>query len=653
MSSFATHAQERRPAYLVLALGVVATVFATWGVYARDRSLARASFESRAAGAIARVDRSFRIPLGSLHATAALLAAEPELERGTFQRFARPLLDRYPSLAALEWAVIVDESQRADFERRMSERRGHPFEIHEPGADGTMVRSPAHDRHVVLVLLEPHVAALDGFDARFEPVRRTALDAVIDRREPMATGRFRLVEDPEGVYSVAVYEPVLAREGQPTAPSTPGVAGLAIALYRIDALVRGALGDDDLREFDLGLVDEDASGEDKLLFASRAGADVPRAGAFTSSRRMDFAGRSWRAVVTQAPAPVGILVFITAGVGLFFSAVAALFAHARASAKALRRRVDALARTGEYVLLRELGSGGMGTVFEAKHKTLRRRAAIKLVRLDKTSEETLQRFAREAQTTSELQHPNTVTLFDYGRTDDGRFYFAMEFLIGMTLETLVEKHGRQSPARVRHILVQICSSLVEAHERGFVHRDIKPANLMVCVHAGMHDFVKVLDFGLAKNLDRAEKTLSGVGLIVGTMDYIAPECLLDPDRAGPASDQYAVGCVAYYLIMGREPFAGGGEAATVAAHLVKQAPPMEGRAPAELEAIVMRCLAKAPEERFASMRQLSRALSRLSLPPWGEVEASEWWHDHAADVVKRAAVEPSPTSVGNVRPVSR
>jgi serine/threonine-protein kinase len=174
----------------------------------------------------------------------------------------------------------------------------------------------------------------------------------------------------------------------------------------------------------------------------------------------------------------------------------------------------------------------MGTVFEATHRALRRRAAIKLIHADKVNPEMTERFAREAKTTSELTHPNTITLFDYGRTQDGRFYLVMEYVEGLTFETLVKKFGPQSEARVRHALVQVCHALTEAHERGDIHRDVKPAN-RCCVAGGMR-----LREGARLRLGQGQRhdgAISAANLVVGTTAYIAPEVLIDPTRAGVAS----------------------------------------------------------------------------------------------------------------------
>jgi serine/threonine protein kinase len=310
--------------------------------------------------------------------------------------------------------------------------------------------------------------------------------------------------------------------------------------------------------------------------------------------------------------------------GLLASALCSGLMLAFAHAARWRRKYQALKAMGQYTLLREIGSGGMGMVYEAKHAFLRRRAAIKVIASEEASEEEIQRFDREAQLTSQLSHPNSVVLFDYGRTKRGDFYYAMEYVPGITLEELVQRQGPQAPGRVRHLLLQICGALAEAHELGFVHRDVKPSNIMLTTRGGIYDFIKVLDFGLAKVTKAAEPQVSQVGAVIGTPRYMAPECFVSGSAISPRSDIYAVGCVAYFLLSGHDVFGHDDNAALAMAHLTTPPPPLEHSA-GGLERIVMRCLAKLPEQRYSSMRQLIAALERCELESWSQVDAAERW----------------------------
>src|SRR3954447_9058721 len=198
----------------------------------------------------------------------------------------------------------------------------------------------------------------------------------------------------------------------------------------------------------------------------------------------------------------------------------------------LRVEVREARRLGQYVLEQKIGEGGMGEVYRARHGMMRRPSALKLMRADNAAS-SLVRFEREVQLTSRLTHPNTITIFDYGRTHDGVFYYAMELLDGATLQRIVELDGAQAPGRVVRILTMACGALAEAHAIGLIHRDIKPANIMLCMQGGERDVVKLLDFGLVKELavDEGEAKLTGASTITGTPQYMAPESILTPESA--------------------------------------------------------------------------------------------------------------------------
>ena len=300
----------------------------------------------------------------------------------------------------------------------------------------------------------------------------------------------------------------------------------------------------------------------------------------------------------------------------------------------LRREVREIQQLGQYTLLAKLGSGGMGEVWAARHSMLRRPTAVKLLRPDRIGEASLERFEREVQMTAVLTHPNTVTIFDYGRTPDGVFYYAMELLDGATLAEVVEVDGPQPPARVIHVLIEVAGALAEAHEHGLIHRDIKPANIMLCRQGGALDVAKVLDFGLVKRVDgdARDASLTQVGAVTGTPQYISPETILDPRDTDARSDLYAMGAVGYFLLTGRHVF----EADTVmklCMHHVKTLPkPPSHRVdavPRDLEAILMACLEKQPEARPASAKALQSLLRGCDdAGGWGAEHAEAWWARH-------------------------
>jgi serine/threonine-protein kinase len=297
----------------------------------------------------------------------------------------------------------------------------------------------------------------------------------------------------------------------------------------------------------------------------------------------------------------------------------------------LRSEVRAARTLGQYVLGDKLGEGGMGSVYRATHALLRRETALKLLPPDRVDPGTIRRFEREVVETARLRHPNTVAIYDYGRTPDGVFYYAMEYLDGLDIGELVAREGPLPPGRVVWLFAQVCASLDEAHSIGLVHRDIKPANVMVVGNTGAYDLVKVLDFGLVKSeapLDGGA-SLTNVDQLTGTPLYMAPEAIAHPEAAEPRSDLYAAAAVGYFMLTGEHVFTGGSMVELLAAHLHTPPVPIRerlGRAvPADLEALIMRGLAKSPGDRPPSAAAFREALLRCDVPPWTQEDARGWW----------------------------
>lgn len=301
----------------------------------------------------------------------------------------------------------------------------------------------------------------------------------------------------------------------------------------------------------------------------------------------------------------------------------------------LRVEVREARRLGQYVLEQKIGEGGMGEVYRARHGMMRRPSALKLMRADNAAS-SLVRFEREVQLTSRLTHPNTITIFDYGRTHDGIFYYAMELLDGATLQRIVEVDGAQAPGRVVRILTMACGALAEAHSIGLIHRDIKPANIMLCLQGGERDVVKLLDFGLVKELAvEGDIKLTAASTLTGTPLYMAPESIVDPDSADARTDIYALGAVAYFLLAGHEVFNGKSVVEVCARHLHRAPDPLSARGvtvPPELEAVVLACLEKAPDRRPASAIELRRRLEACAVEPWNGESADAWWSKHKAEL---------------------
>ncbi|HET6337952.1 MAG TPA: serine/threonine-protein kinase [Polyangiales bacterium] len=299
----------------------------------------------------------------------------------------------------------------------------------------------------------------------------------------------------------------------------------------------------------------------------------------------------------------------------------------------LRRRVHEIARVGQYVLREKLGEGGMGVVYRATHALLRRDTAVKLLLPTRISAEDLARFEREVTSTAQLTHANTVAIFDYGRTPDGVFYYAMEYLEGGDLERLVEYSGPLEPGRAIWILEQVCRALSEAHALGLVHRDIKPSNVLLCERGQEGDVTKILDFGLVKDLNATSAApVTHDATLTGTPLYMSPESITSPDAVDSRSDLYSLGALAYFLLVGRPPFTGTTIVEICAAHLhVAPEAPSRRRSelPADLDAIVLRCLEKNPATRFADARALREALlGCASAGRWNATSAAAWWNAH-------------------------
>jgi len=307
----------------------------------------------------------------------------------------------------------------------------------------------------------------------------------------------------------------------------------------------------------------------------------------------------------------------------------------------LRQRVREAWQLGQYTLLEKIGEGGMGAVYRASHAMLRRPTAIKLLPPERAGAEHLRRFEREVQLTSRLAHPNTVAIFDYGRTSDGVFYYAMEYLAGVNLEDLVQADGPQPAGRVIHVLRQVAGSLAEAHGIGLIHRDIKPANvILVPERGGALDVAKVVDFGLVKDVDQAVDVTSA-GQMAGTPLYFSPEAITSPEQVDARSDLYSLGCVGYYLVTGHRVFGGRTLGELCGHHLhSRPVPPAErlGKpVPGSLAALLMACLEKDAARRPSSARALLGALDACTdVAPWTEDLARAWWGEQGARILERA-----------------
>jgi serine/threonine-protein kinase len=326
--------------------------------------------------------------------------------------------------------------------------------------------------------------------------------------------------------------------------------------------------------------------------------------------------------------------FIVMGIWLALALAIAVYGSYRI--ELLRQEAFEARRLGQYQLGRRLGAGGMGEVYLAEHVLLRRPCAIKLIRPERAGDpKHLLRFEREVRTTATLTHANTVQVFDYGHAEDGTFYYVMEYLPGLTLGELVKQHGPLPPGRAIHLLRQLCGALGEAHAVGLIHRDIKPGNVIVCQRGGVDDTAKLLDFGLVLRPAGGpdDEHLTQEGAVPGTPAYMSPEQAGGQENVDARSDLYSVGALAYFLLTGRPPFAGRSPAKVLAAHLYETPAPLTQHrpdVPGDLQAVVMRCLAKEPVERYVDAESLEAALASChTAGAWSAKEAARWWRCRA------------------------
>jgi len=300
----------------------------------------------------------------------------------------------------------------------------------------------------------------------------------------------------------------------------------------------------------------------------------------------------------------------------------------------LRREMRAARRLGQYILMEPIGHGGMGMVYRARHTLLRRPTALKLLPPEATSGTAVERFEREVQLTASLQHPNTITVFDYGRTADGVFYYVMEYLDGGDLESVVRTGGPMPAARVLYLLKQIVGGLAEAHEIGLIHRDVKPANLLLASAPQVADLAKIVDFGLVRERQAEEESaITQTGTVMGTPLYLSPEAISTPDKVDARADIYALGAVGYFLLTGETVFQGGSVVEICSHHLhTEPIPPSQRlgeRVPETLEEILLRCLAKSPDARPQSALELAELLDACEdVGDWSRADARRWWAEH-------------------------
>jgi serine/threonine-protein kinase len=329
---------------------------------------------------------------------------------------------------------------------------------------------------------------------------------------------------------------------------------------------------------------------------------------------------------------------VLAGLGdmavmLIVAVAVAIFGSGRI--QALQREVYEAKQLGQYRLKHKLGAGGMGEVFFAEHTLLRRPCAVKVIHPEQAGDPTtLLRFEREVRAMATLTHWNSVEIYDYGHAQDGTFYYVMEYLPGMDLDTLVARHGVLPPERLVHLLRQVCGALREAHGIGLLHRDIKPSNIFICPRGGIHDVAKLLDFGLVQDLGlgRLNDRLTMQGTIVGSPTFMSPEQASGKPNLDVRSDIYSLGGVAYFLLTGQQPFVRETTMQTLLAHAHDPVVPtsrLRPDVPDDLDRVVLRCLEKDPSKRYPDVESLDQDLAACRCAGcWTESQAAAWWESH-------------------------
>lgn len=645
----------------LLVASVVATLSLGLGAYlfARAQAATHLAFTERAQHLQAAVTERLLLPQEDLTALSSFLEGAGEMTRRQFRLLTGPMLMRHRLVYAFEWLPVVRESERPLYEEEARNAGLTNYRFWEI-ADGKQREAGRRDYYVPIHYMEPPSALALGFDIAADPLRWSTAETARDSGAIAASQPFELIEDAENSDAslvVGMYAPVY-REGDPASSVGRRAAlwGFTMAIFRVAPLVSSAAATVDASG--LGLVLRDPEARENRLLAERPteAAALPRRAGFDLEFPVQFADKRWTLTVFALPGAFlpsrrGAIGIASAGVLaalLGFATVTSLRTITR-----LRRQVE---KVGPYRLVARLGRGAMGVVWEARHALLRRPTAVKLLAPGTEGERSLARFEREVQLTAGLTHPSTIAIYDYGRTADGVFYYAMELLHGINLLQLVDLDGPLSPGRVVHLLRQACGALTEAHAAGLIHRDIKPANLMVCVYGGIPDFLKVLDFGLVKDVGAVEGApeggaaanagdagLSQDGSLLGTPLYMAPEGMSDPTHVDPRADIFALGAVGYFLLTGKSPFPG--RTAIEVFGMERQGPPpplsrvARHPVPGSLDEIIGRCLAFRREDRPDSAEALDAMLEACAVPPWKVEDARAWWRDRGSAALAAARAQ--------------
>jgi CHASE1-domain containing sensor protein len=648
----------------LLAAGVLVALSLGLGAYlfARAQAPAHLAFAERAQRLQAAVVERLSWPQQDLATLQSFFETSGRVTRRQFHSMTDPMLARHRLVYALEWLPLVLGAERFYHEAEARAAGLADYRFWEAGPKGKPLEAARRPYYVPIHYMEPPNALALGFDISTDPDRWLNAEAARDSGLIVASRAFVLIEDAaksDASPAVALYAPVYL-EGDPGSEPArrASLSGFVMAIFRVAPLVEAAAAAVDASGLAFALRDVESRGAPALVERPRRVAALPRrAPGFDLDFPVRCANRVWTLDVFALPGaflparrgPIGV-----ASAGVLAALLGLVTVTSLRTISRLRRQAE---KVGPYRLVARLGHGAMGVVWEARHALLRRPTAVKLLAPGTEGERSLARFEREVQLTAGLTHPSTIAIYDYGRTAEGVFYYAMELLRGINLLQLVASDGPLPPARVVHLLRQACGALAEAHAEGLIHRDIKPANLMICVYGGIPDFLKVLDFGLVKDIGAVERTpegeaagvhgdaaLSQDGSLLGTPLYMAPEGMSDPSKVDARADVFALGAVGYFLLAGKSPFPGRTAIEVFAMERQGPPPPLSRVAPnpvpASLDETIRRCLAFRREERPGSVEELDAMLEACAdVPPWKLEDARAWWRDRGPAAFAAARAE--------------
>jgi CHASE1-domain containing sensor protein len=643
----------------VLGAGILVVLSLGAGGYLliRARSAARVEFAERAGRLQAAIADELSLPADDLEIVGNFIQATGRVTRRQFALFVAPILGRHRFVYALEWLPLVHASERPGLEAEARLEGLTDYRFWEHDANGRPREAGLRDSYIPIHYMEPPNALALGFDIGADPVRRATAEKARDTGNLTASPPFGLIEDAAGKGAppaVALYRALFAG-GDPASEASrrASLAGFVLAVFRVEPLVSHAIASADPSGLGFSLRDVTAGAAPPVTERPSGASSIPRRSGFELRFPIQFQDRRWVMDVFALPGaflPAWRGAVEVALLGILAALLALVVVTSLRTIARLRRQVE---KVGPYRLIARLGQGAMGVVWEARHALLRRPTAVKLLAPGTEGERALARFEREVQLTAGLTHPSTIAIYDYGRTANGVFYYAMELLRGINLTQLVAFDGPLLPSRVVHLMRQACGALSEAHAAGLIHRDIKPANVMVCLYGGIPDFLKILDFGLVKDVGAVERSsgdespgdsdaaLSQDGSLLGTPLYMAPEGMSDPSGVDARADLFALGAVGYFLLTGRTPFPG--QTALEVFALERQGPPPplsnSGRhpVPEALDGLIRRCLSFDRAARPESAEALDTLLDGCAVTPrWTLADARAWWRDRGPAALEMA-----------------